>query len=321
MPSAIASARRRKPSGCGRSGSRRRSARKPSGCGGRPRPSGCGRKSGSASAASSSRAAREEEADRAYQAEADLWERIKNATRPGPIEDYLRRYPSGNFAELAQLRLDAILAREGEKKVVAVSSAQNPYSQGSSRADLGYKVGDSYSYVQLGLETRAEQNRFTQRITEITEGEVIFNQGALVLDRLGNNVKIPDGRRFTPRQDQPLEYAVGKKWRTRFSVVNAQGGRSDTVLDFRITRREKITVPAGTFDCFVVEADGYSFSGMRVRVSVKRWMAPDKCRRPIAAQEFRRAEGRAGPPMAGDFRFKPPVFNNQRFELTAFQQS
>src|SRR6185295_9833494 len=100
--------------------------------------------------------------------------------------------------------------------------------------------------------------------------------------------------------------------------TNAGGVRSDSVLDFRITRREKITVPAGTFDCFVVEADGYSFSGVRVRVSVKRWIAPDKCRRPIAAQEFRQAEGRAGPPSAGDFRAKLPAFNNQRSELVAF---
>lgn len=265
--------------------------------------------------------AREEDADRLYQAELDLWERVRDAKRPGPIEDYLRRYPSGNFAELAQLRLDAILAREGEKKIVAVNSAQNPYSQGSSRADLGYKVGDSYNYVQLGLETRAEQRRFTLRITEISDSEVIFNNGALIIDGLGNNVKLPDGRRFTPRQDQPLEYAVGKKWRTRFAVINARGGRSDTVLDFRVARREKITVPAGTFDCFLVEGDGYSFGGMRVRVSVKRWIAPDKCRRPIASQEFRRAEGRAGPPRAGDFRAKPPLFNNRRLELVAFRQS
>jgi uncharacterized caspase-like protein len=267
--------------------------------------------------------ARQEEADRAYQAEVELWERVKDATRPGPVEDYLRRYPSGNFAELAQLQLDAILAREGEKKVVAVSSAQNPYSQGESRADLGYKVGDSYSYVVLNLETRAELRRSTQRVTEITDTEVIFNKGVLILDRLGNFVKVPDGRRYTPRQDHPLEYAVGRKWRTRFSVVNAKGGRSDADLEFRVTRREKVTVPAGTFDCFVIEGAGWSFTdrGVRIRVGVKRWVAPTMVRRPIITEEFRKAEGRVGPPRAGDFRIKPPVFNNQRSELTAFSQS
>ena len=267
--------------------------------------------------------AREEAAERAYQAEAELWERVQDATRPGPLEDYLRRYPSGNFTELAQLRLDAILAREGEKKVEAVSAAQNPYTQGSARADVAYKVGDRYDYVQLDLETRVEQRRLSSRVTEITDSEVIFGKGVLILDRLGNNVKLPDGRRFTPRQDQPLEYAVGRKWRTRFMTTNAQGGRSDTVLDFRIARREKVTVPAGTFDCFVVEGDGYSFtsSGVRIRVGVKRWMAPDKVRRPVVAEEFRKAEGRVGPPRPGEFRMKVPVFNNVRLELVSFSQS
>ena len=264
---------------------------------------------------------REEELERAYSAEAELWERVKDASRPGPLEDYLRRYPSGNFAELAQWHLDAILAREGEKKIEAVSAAQNPYTQGSSRTDVAYKVGDTYNYVQLSLETRMEQRRLPSRVTQITDSEVIFNNGVLVLDRLGNNVKLPDGRRFSPRQDHPLEYAVGRKWRTRFLTTNAQGGRSDTVLDFRVTRREKVTVPAGTFDCFVVEGEGYSFGGMRVNVKVRRWVAPDKCRRPIVAEEFRKAEGRAGPPRAGDFRVKDPVFNNVRLELVSFSQS
>jgi len=267
--------------------------------------------------------ARQEEAERAFEEEARLWERVKDAARPGPLEDYLRRYPSGNFAELAQARLDALLAREGERRIETVSAPQNPYSQGTIRADVAFKVGDSYSYVQLSLETREEQRRLTARVTEITDSEVIFGKGAVILDRLGNNVKLNDGRSFSPRQDHPLEYAVGRKWRTRFVTTTTRGIRSDTVLDFRVGRRERITVPAGTFDCFVVEADGYSFNsnGVRIRVGVRRWVAPDKCRRPIVAEEFRKAEGRVGPPRAGDFRFKDPVFNNTRLELTAFSQS
>ena len=52
-----------------------------------------------------------------FQQEFALWEKIKAATEPRPLEDYLRRYPSGQFSELAQLRLDQVLARQGEKKV------------------------------------------------------------------------------------------------------------------------------------------------------------------------------------------------------------
>jgi len=273
---------------------------------------------------------REEKLERAYQEELGLWERVSGAKAPGPLEDYLRRFPSGHFAELAQLQLDTVLARQGEKPVQIASAAGNPFTQGSTRADIGYKVGDSYSYVQLERDTKEEQRRFTTRVTEVSDTEVVFNNGALVYDRLGNTVKLPDGRRFTPRQDQPLEYAIGKKWTTRFSVTNAQGGRSDSEFNFRITRREKVTVPAGTFDCFVIEGEGYSVTdrGFKIRLGLKRWMAPDKVRRPIVSEQFRKVEGRAGPPVGfgkgpGAFGKKGPggVLNNERLELVAFSQS
>ena len=137
-------------------------------------------------------------------------------------------------------------------------------------------------------------------------------------------VKLPDGRRFTPRQDLPLEYAIGKKWKTRFSVANAKGRKADSEFEFRITRREKVTVPAGTFDCFVIEGDGYSINdqGFRIRLGFKRWMAPDKVRRPIITESFRKIEGRVGAPRRGDFRGPVgKVLNNERFELVAYTQS
>src|SRR5262245_515268 len=67
--------------------------------------------------------ARFEAAAREYQRELESWERAKGAKTPAPLEDYLRRYPSGNFAELAQLELDAVLARQGERKIEIVAAA------------------------------------------------------------------------------------------------------------------------------------------------------------------------------------------------------
>jgi uncharacterized caspase-like protein len=271
----------------------------------------------------------DEEAGRLFLQEIALWEKADGAKAAAPLEEYLRRYPSGRFAELAQLQLDAILARDGEKRIEVVTSAQNPYTQGFARADLAYKAGDSYSYVQLDRDTREEQRRFTTRVTKVTDTEVIFSDGAFVQDRLGNIVRLPDGRRFTPRQDQPLEYVIGKKWSTRFSVATAQGGGGDSAFDFRITRREKITVPAGTFDCFVIEGEGYTMTtaGFKVQLGFTRWVAPDKVRRPIVIESFRKFEGRTGPPAlkkGGGFGKKGPpggILENERLELTAFEQS
>ena len=264
----------------------------------------------------------EDEAERAFLQEAELWKRTDGAKAAGPLEEYLRRYPSGRFAELAQLQLDELLRRQGEKPVQIASSAGNPFTQGTTRADLGYQVGDTYGYVRLDRDTRETLGKIVSTVTAITDTQVIFGDGRLITDRLGNTVRLPNGDEFTPRQDQPLEYAVGKKWSTRYKMKNEERGLSTTAdFEFRITKRERITVPAGTFDCFVIEGNGWSVSHMggQMRLGLKRWMAPDKCRRPIVSEQFRQFEGLVGRtgkgPKAGTFA------QNERHELVSFKQA
>ena len=233
----------------------------------------------------------ETERDKQFEEELALWEKIKSMTAPGPLEDFLRRFPSGPFSELAQLQLDLVLAKQGEKKVQVVAAAGNPYTQGFIPADTNFKVGDGYGYVVMERETRAELRRFDSVVTQINENEVVFGNGSLILDRLGNTVKVPSGIRYTPRQDSPTEYAIGKKWTTRFGVIKLSGRTDESEYDFRITRRERITVPAGSFDCFVIEGDGYTIgpSG-KTTLKFRRWMAPDKVRRPIASEQYKNFE-------------------------------
>ena len=129
-------------------------------------------------------------------------------------------------------------------------------------------------------------------VTAVSDQEVVFNHGRLVIDPLGNAIKLPDGRHYTPRQDVPLEYVVGKRWSTRFDVI--AGGQGTVDMDFRIVRREKITVPAGTFDCFRVEGHGYSHSPFRpapVETFLTVWRAPQHVRRAIAHEEKRMMRG------------------------------
>jgi Caspase domain len=272
--------------------------------------------------------AREEQLEREFLQDFALWEKADGAKQPGPLEDYLRRYPSGRFAELAQLQLDLILAREGEKRIQIASSQGNPFTQGTQRADIDYKVGDSYAYAQLDLDTRQVTGKSNTRVTEVTETQVIFNNGRLIYDRLGNLVQSAEGRRNTARQDQPLEYAVGKKWQTRFTSRNREGGGfNESWFNFVIARRETITVPAGSFNCFLIDGEGWvvTGSGHRVRIALKRWMAPDRVRRPIAQELFRKVESHIVP-SGQRFAKKGPgavgeVLANERLELVAFTQS
>ena len=82
----------------------------------------------------------------------------------------------------------------------------------------------------------------------------------------------------------------------------------------RITGKERVIVPAGTFDCFVVRIRGTSFGATSMGLSETVidqtiWMAPDKCRRFIAFNDSRRSrDGRH-------------VVSEVRRELVSFRQN
>jgi len=228
----------------------------------------------------------EEEAEREFKEELALWERIKTATQPEPLEDYLRRYPSGRFSELAQARLDHVLAKLGEKKVEVVSLPENPYSRGTARADTVYRIGDRYSYRRFDLLTRLEEPPLRYRVTDITEQQVIYNKGGTVTDLIGNYQKWGP-QTWTTNQTFPLEFAIGKRWQTRFTITDEQWGPTPISLDIRITAREQVVVPAGTFAAFRVDATGFrNHRDWTVQWNWTVWHAPDTVRRPIA-WEFR----------------------------------
>lgn len=70
-----------------------------------------------------------EELERQFEEELALWERIKTSTEPAPFEEYLRTRPSGRFAELAQFRLDRLLAqRETAAQLAAAGKVLQPAS-------------------------------------------------------------------------------------------------------------------------------------------------------------------------------------------------
>ena len=251
----------------------------------------------------------EDEIEREFRQEAALWEKVQGATGPGPLEDYLRRYPSGRFTELAQLNLDRVLAKQGENKVEAVSAPENPYTKGTVAANTAYKVGDTYVYRRIDLLTKLEREVQRLRVTEITETEVVYNKGRFVTDLLGNSLRFGKGAIWSPNQTVPTEFSVGKRWNTRFEVVTAKGREAVLDLELRIAGREQVTVPAGTFNAFRVEARGWRSGGGTPPVAQdwKTWYAPDRVRRPVASELFN--QGAKG------------IAASNRNELVEFHQS
>lgn len=258
----------------------------------------------------------EQEKERQFNEEFAFWEKVKAANEPGPLVEYLQRYPSGEFSELAQLRLDTILSRQGEKRIEVASQSGNPFSQGFMRADTNFKVGDFYTYRVSDLVTGAQRRILKGQVTAVTDTEVIIDDGDQVLDLMGNQKKSSDGYRYTDNQNMPVEFYVGKNWTTRYQLFHPKAAsktRRMAEMEYKIVGRETITVPAGTFGCFKVQGSGGSgpvTSEKNSEVHITHWYAPDRVRRYVASEIVRR------PPPQSPI---PPTSN--RLELVAFKQT
>ncbi len=258
---------------------------------------------------------------RRFQDELATWMHIKDATEPAPLEAYLRATPSGKFAEMAQFRLDQILAQRGEKPVQPLVAAL-PASRaggaepacapgtaapaGNARIDTAYRVGDRYSYRRVDLRSGNETGRSTDTVSSVTSEDVFFNDGSKSTDLFGNQNRAPDGRRWTPYQFFIADYQVGKKWPAQFVVTDASGREINIAFELHVAARERITVPAGTFDAFRIEARGRNLSA-GTTLERRYWVAPQTVRGFVAQENVTRK---------GD-----AVIDAERIELVEFAQS
>jgi hypothetical protein len=217
----------------------------------------------------------EEQEKREFEAELAIWEKIKEATEPGPLEDYLLRYPSGRYSELAHFRLERVLSRQGEKAIEIVSSAGNPFTKGTMRADTKFRVGDWYRYRRIDRFTGIETFLGGRSVVEVTDNQVRFGNGNL-RDLLGNPIQTPFGV-FEGQQIYPPEYSVGKRWVTSYRVTTPTGHVGHGRAEFRVVARETIKVPAGSFDAFRIEGEGHNnwSHGWPTLQVYRRWVAPE----------------------------------------------
>lgn len=235
-----------------------------------------------------------------------LWSNTKDATTPAAFGEYLTRYPNGKFSQLAQVQLDRLLKKQGEKKVELASSANNPFTQGSSSAVGKYAVGDSFSFeLRDGLTNNLERSA-TQRVTEVGEQQIVFNDGALVLDLIGNEIKSTNPRFLSQAQIYPAEYAVGVKWSTQFGWRRGDGVATTVEMDFKVTGRQSFASPAGTFNAFRVSGLGWVGGGGRWNMDY--WIAPDFCTRPLQLESVSRDR-------------KGNIVGSQRFVLVSYKRA
>ncbi len=229
----------------------------------------------------------ESELERQVAEDLAAWNRVKSSKKAEDWVSYLREFPNGRFAEIAQLRLDRLIA---ESKVAspavpasapeaaaapfalvlpnaqsggsflpkALSSSENPYSAGRFPLGRVFSVGDGARYRVTDILSGIEERKTGFRVTRVDADRDIveLNEGRTVLDSMGNFMRNPNLALETPRQFTPAELFVGKKWITAFAG-DGNGGRRTFQYDFRIALREMVEVPAGKFLAFLAEGEGW----------------------------------------------------------------
>ncbi|MDM0110518.1 caspase family protein [Variovorax sp. J22R133] len=149
-----------------------------------------------------------------------------------------------------------------------------PMYHGSYEYIRHFQVGDVFKY-QVINRFNSVATPLEMRVTAIDpqKDEVTYNGGAFVSDGMGNVVKNLRGAMESPRQFYPAELYVGKRWTTMFRQ-SREGGRSYTFkYQLKVVGKETVTVPAGQFDTYKIEARGFN---MQRGAALERdiWIAP-----------------------------------------------
>jgi hypothetical protein len=255
----------------------------------------------------------EAELEAEFENEIAVWNRIKASKQPEDWVAYLRHYPSGKFNEVAQNRLNYLLRAEEERRALAQSllvapgqatptvassgepaarprpqleigpglplpllmrPSPNPASAGTYALNRRYTVGDGAVYAASEPVFGARQPDRRLRVTRVDEDadRVEFNEGRVIRDTLGNSIKRDDDSYEPHVQHIPAELQIGRKWTTRYRT-SKPGSQSEAYLNYRVVSRERVRVPAGEFEAFRLEAEGWHMT-TGTRLAVRSWLVP-----------------------------------------------
>ena len=136
--------------------------------------------------------------------------------------------------------------------------SKNPNFAGVYPLGRRFTVGDEVSHAVLDPISKVRQAVTSGRVTRVDPeaDRVEINQGQVIVDLMGNVLKFGPATWDPPQQIAPAELQIGRRWSSR-TRRRDNVGTSDNDSEYQILRREKVTVPAGEFDAFLIEGRGY----------------------------------------------------------------
>jgi hypothetical protein len=252
----------------------------------------------------------ETEIEKLIEAEMETWGKLKASKKLDDWVGYLKQYPNGRFAEIAQNRLTHLLAES--RKIVPVAApasspapvtaataitvrrppdlilkpggdmslliqpSANPNSAGRFPLGKRVSVGDTGEYRHVDMLTGVEERTTILVVTLVDEetGRFEANGGKWVFDLMSNVLETPfTGKSNVPQQIHPAELQVGVKWTAAWTQDNPRFGEQFISMDFRVTAFETVEVPAGKFQAFRIEGYGW-IRNQSIELETRRWVVP-----------------------------------------------
>lgn len=206
------------------------------------------------------------------------WQSVAQSKNYKKIEEFLYKYPSGEYSMIAQAKLNDLLREQGQSEVKPISSLNNPNSKGTVIGLRSFSVGDSFTYEVRDIFNNMLQRKYTSKVTGIKSQIVELDGGKSYYSQIGNKTNLSgDVDGFLQRF--PYEYQIGNSWTSTY--INDKGNTAQAIL--RVADRKIIKTPFGTFNAFLIEGTGqiYRFSN---RVSYEWWIDPEKCSFPLSGK-------------------------------------
>lgn len=164
--------------------------------------------------------------------------------------------------------------REGLPVPQLMAPSANPYSAGRYPLNRIFTVGDEATIRLSDILTGLVERTDTARVTKVDyeADRVEYNHGFTITDLMGNAIKLGPAEYDTPVQFFPAEFQIGKKWTAAFRLTR-DGNTTSAYYDVEIVKRETVTVPAGTFDTFRIEGNGWN-NTIGSKLEYKAWVVP-----------------------------------------------
>jgi hypothetical protein len=232
----------------------------------------------------------ETELERQAREELETWKRIKGSPKPDDWIEYLKRFPNGKFAEVAQVHLRRLIAstepapaRPAPTRAAALvlgpkvavperfKGSGNPHSAGLYPFRPVWTPGDTYVFNELDLYSRVVKRQYSVVVRRVdAAGNRVELADGSVIDLMGGTLREGSTARYEPAiQINPTELQVGLRWSSRFEQSGTVTGSGE--YQFRIRERQKVKVPAGEFSAFMIEGTG-AFMGRHMQLT--RWVVP-----------------------------------------------